>query len=703
MTTEILRPNGVGIVTDLTPSPAVDNYLNIDEVTKDDDTTYNYATGTIDTVDDAYALENSSINSGTLNKVTIKAYLKSTTTNDIFHLFLFNNSSFGVSFGEPFSLSQANVYEFASAEFTQITVGGAPPRALEWTDIADLQVVMGITPNSEDNTCSITQIWLEVDYTETHSGSAIISGNGTVSVISLSSTSVIITISGNGILTLISTKQVSDTALISGNGLVVVVGLSATPGVILISGGGYVIATGEGLSPAVWSDWNTAINADVRQWRVHMEVYFDGDGSPPTIFTAAKTVGWDLLEEAYAEGATPLGAVSSNEFILTLDNSDRYFTPTNENSPYYDKLLPNVLIKATLAIKVADETYQSISLGEYRTGDWSAPSDLLEAEVICHDDIYELGQRNTPQVPALQSINLQFMWSILLKALNLDESNYIIDEFIQAISIGWFKNGKVMENLQLLAERGVGAVYGDRDSKVRIKSYYYPSSPLYFWNDNNQIVIADLPQNYSNVYSRVKVNYYQPYVTDTSTLFTLNYTVPADGITLERLQISSGPVGIYEGVNIINATNVSIGDISMGIWDITIELLNSGTEEEEVTLEIVGKKINYIQSTVMVEDTDLYNKIGDVTLSIDNHLVQSEAEAITLANYILQLVTDPAAYTQVATRGNPYIELTDTMNIDYPNGNINNLDIIPIRLHHMFRDGLSAEVEGIKKSVRELG
>jgi hypothetical protein len=351
--------------------------------------------------------------------------------------------------------------------------------------------------------------------------------------------------------------------------------------------------------------YNTAIDADTRQWKLYFEVYFDGDGNPPTIFTEAELIGWNLLEETYAESNNPLGAVSANEFTFSLDNSGRLFTATNTASPYYEKLLPNILVHAYLwLITDALGNYYSIDLGEYRTNDWSSPSNSLETTVVCHDDVYDVGQRKAPQMPAMQIINLQTMWSYLLKGLALTESDYIIDEFLQPIKIGWFKNDNVLNNFQLLSQRGLGAVYGTRNSQIRVKAFANLPDPLYYWTDSNQIIVADMPQDYFNTYSQVSVKYYKPYIGETTTLLSIDYTVPVGGTTLERLQINSGPVGIYEGINIIGASDVTLGTISLGMWDVTLELNNVGAEET-VTLEIIGKKIEYIESVVTVNDPAL--------------------------------------------------------------------------------------------------
>jgi hypothetical protein len=83
-------------------------------------------------------------------------------------------------------------------------------------------------------------------------------------------------------------------------------------------------------------------------------------------------------------------------------------------------------------------------------------------------------------------------------------------------------------------------------------------------------------------------------------------------------------------------------------------------------------------------------------------LIQSQEDATSIANYVLQLVIDPSAYIQINGRGNPNINLTDTMNITYTSGKITNLNIVPTRIAHSFNSGLSVQIEGIKKSVREL-
>ncbi len=74
MSTETLRPNAVGDESNLTASPAVDNYENVDEASSDDDITINFTLNTV-YQRDLYGIADSS-GSGTINKITVYARCK---------------------------------------------------------------------------------------------------------------------------------------------------------------------------------------------------------------------------------------------------------------------------------------------------------------------------------------------------------------------------------------------------------------------------------------------------------------------------------------------------------------------------------------------------------------------------------------------------------------------------------------------------
>ena len=158
------------------------------------------------------------------------------------------------------------------------------------------------------------------------------------------------------------------------------------------------------------SKFQAAINGDERLCGCKVQVYFDGDTQHPVEFTEKNITRIQTLEEVKAEGSNPLGLVSTGELTVSFDNSTRVFTPTNSESPYYGKLRPNTLVKAQLGVEVAPDTFEYVPLGEYRTGDWTAPSDDVEATVTCQDRLSDIGEKDVPLMQVRENTTIYEMF-----------------------------------------------------------------------------------------------------------------------------------------------------------------------------------------------------------------------------------------------------------------------------------------------------
>ena len=61
-----------------------------------------------------------------------------------------------------------------------------------------------------------------------------------------------------------------------------------------------------------------------------LELYFDGaDNNPLVVDNSNYLIDYQIVEEASAETANPLGAVSANELTITLANFNNLFSPSN--------------------------------------------------------------------------------------------------------------------------------------------------------------------------------------------------------------------------------------------------------------------------------------------------------------------------------------------------------------------------------------
>jgi hypothetical protein len=443
--------------------------------------------------------------------------------------------------------------------------------------------------------------------------------------------------------------------------------------------------------------YRTAIDADMRNIKPRVLVYFDGDSQPPVEFDEDTVVDIHLLEEARAESDNPLGLVSSNEITISFRNDDRAFTPTNPASPYYGKLRPNVLVKPYLGVETSPGVFEWVPLGVFRTGDWSAPSDSVEATITCYDKLYEIGNKDVPMLPAVAETTIYGLFGLLFQALGLSSSDYLIDPSLnQPVRIGWLPKGKVKDALQTLAVAGNCSVMVDRYGIIRVRSNFVSGSPVAVLTDNDQIISAENPQKYLDTYNVVKVNYKSPYLKPLDSLLKIDsLTVPNGGITLQNIEFSSSPVVVVDQVKIIGAKNSAITSMQYGAWAITIEIANPGPDET-VSLEVTGRAAGMINSAYTAKDDASVALWGEKKLEIDNVLIQDLNATKTYADMLLNLLKDPYANFSLNIRGDPALEVGDTIKVQDAADKIGDVTLVPIRITLDYDGALEAKVKARK-------
>src|SRR5690606_31825461 len=114
----------------------------------------------------------------------------------------------------------------------------------------------------------------------------------------------------------------------------------------------------------------------------------------------------------------PIGYVSANELSLTLNNSDRAFTPTNKESPFYGKLRPGIRVEAFIELEIVENEFESVPLGIFWTaGDWTATSSSVEASIKCYDRLSEIRDRDMPMLRVARHTTVKEMFETLFEAL----------------------------------------------------------------------------------------------------------------------------------------------------------------------------------------------------------------------------------------------------------------------------------------------
>jgi len=438
-----------------------------------------------------------------------------------------------------------------------------------------------------------------------------------------------------------------------------------------------------------------------------LSVCFDGDSNTPTDFNQDDyVISWELLEESSDGSIKPAGSVSSNEMRIIFNNVNRDFTLTNADGPYYGKLHPGTKVVVEQALKTDDdpETWEYVEMGTYRTSDWSAPSDSIEASVACYDKLKDKGNQSVPLIPTQQNISYGMMFRLLFTALGLTPEEYNIDAGLTTeIRAGWFPAGTIFEVLKTLAEAAYAVVYVDRKNIIQVRSCSNVNAYVVEMTDNNQIINADNPQNYADIYSSVNIQYKNISVKPMDTILEINdLEIPAGGMTLTGLQFSDTPVIYCDYAQIMGAVNASVSSFNWGAWGCDITFANTGATAETVNVMVMGRAFEALSVTYIAEDAAAKVLIGTRELTIDNPFIQSAAYAAVYAIKLLQAVTDTSPKAEVSIRGNPAAELSDTVRINDDTALITDLDIVPYQIRLAYDGGLDGKILGRKASTLEV-
>lgn len=443
----------------------------------------------------------------------------------------------------------------------------------------------------------------------------------------------------------------------------------------------------------VSEDYRAAIDGSGPALKCEVEIYFDGDDQPPVVFTQDDISRLSLLEEVSAESSNPLGLVSSGELTVRLNNKDWSFTPTNSDGPYYGKLRPNTLIKARLGVEIAPETVEYVPLGVFRTGDWSAPSDDVEATVTCQNRLSDIGEKNIPMMPVQRNTAIYGMFESLFQALGMAPDEYSIDTSLQQkIKLGWLPKGKVQTTLQTLAVAGNCSVTADRYGRIRVRSNFAAGDPVATLAEDNQLVRVDNPLQYQDIYSAVNVNYCTPIIQPSSSVLKVDSVViPHGGLTLRDLEFSD-PVYSVDQVRLLGARTSKVDRIEYGSGSINIGIANPETRSETVAVEVIGRVIKDTKASHIVEDPEAVATVGRKELTVDNYLIQGRDTAKEYAVALLFLLKDPLATYEGKIVGDPALEAGDIVELSSETARLGTVPVVLNRISMDFDGGIEADI-----------
>ena len=156
---ETFRPNAVGTYSNNEPDPTQDNYLCVDEVTADDDTTYVAGTSTGSYTDDSYNIPAHTA-SGTINSVKIYTTVWKKGNGLSKHLIVTYSTVFTAAIsGQADQTWETFDYTWTDNPNTATT--------WTWTEIDDMEIGVSLLDGGggPNHRAWCTQVYIEVDYT----------------------------------------------------------------------------------------------------------------------------------------------------------------------------------------------------------------------------------------------------------------------------------------------------------------------------------------------------------------------------------------------------------------------------------------------------------------------------------------------------------------------------------------------------------
>ncbi|WP_089610093.1 hypothetical protein [Dehalobacterium formicoaceticum] len=431
--------------------------------------------------------------------------------------------------------------------------------------------------------------------------------------------------------------------------------------------------------------YKAAIDANRRHIIPKVLVYFN---TIPAEFSGDEVISLNLLEEARAETGNPLGAVSSNELTITLDNTNHHFTPTNTASPYYNRLKPNVKIEAFLALEITTGVYEDIPLGIFYTAEWK------EGTVTGYDALCALGAMDVPMVKPREDTTIGTMFADLFEALEVD-SFYVDPRLIQSVSIGWLPKGSVNQALQLLCAAGNCFVNVDRFGRIKAQKNTPSGVAVATLKDSNQILHAENPQKYLGIYNAIKLTYSGVRMgrKREEILKIEDAEIESGTSVLDKTDFSGGPIGQVEKVTLLKPEECYMSTVAYDAWSIIINTENPG-EDEKLDITVTGFPITVKTRHREVINEALVADWGRKELQVENYLLQHRTVAQEYAEEILSIMSDPFKNFYLDVRGNPALEIGDVVTVDDPTDRIPLTNIVIERIELAYDGGLSGTIEG---------
>lgn len=434
-------------------------------------------------------------------------------------------------------------------------------------------------------------------------------------------------------------------------------------------------------------DVRTALVASTRFIVCQVKIYFDGEEEPPVVLSDNDIMSCRLFSETGNRNDSFVGKVCSGSLDLTIENKDGRFSPTNENSPYYGKLVEGVKIEVSALVDVdLKDNFYEIPMGVFYAAEWTSAAGALECDILAFDRLYWWLNVDLPVLPMIRGTTGAELIRHVMEKLRIPRVN--IDNALQVpITFGFFTSTKVGDVFAELCV-GCGAImYIDRYDVLQVKSTFIRENTPMNITDANWLYEVQAIPTLQKQFDTVTVGMSNTGSFEIKQIASFSdLEMPTGEKTFTDLVYTNGPVVNLARITVVgNSTRLK--SYTTGAQAGTFTLENTGAPEN-VQLNIYGKCLVDMQSNVTVgENLDERS----MELSVKSRLIQNDNFAKYYASALYNLGNTIIPQATLEARGIPQIDMHDLFKLDSTQYKMT-VQMTPIQITHDFQEGMSTTI-----------
>jgi len=424
-------------------------------------------------------------------------------------------------------------------------------------------------------------------------------------------------------------------------------------------------------------------------------------------YTAVKETYYDddlefiqLLEEThYRSGTISLGAVSSNEIDIGIDNIEGKFSLDNPQSPISNYIKRNRRVKAWLGVEVVEGQIEWYPLGVFWTTSWSIPDQSVMIGLTARDRLELMRNTMFETSQVYTNYTLKQLFELVLQDYGLTTEEYYVDNSLDSIIIpyAWIDKVSHREALQRLAGCAQVSVFCDREGRVVVTSMVPTDTVIYEFSEDVNVFNKNFPSLWLDIANYIEVisKTWGPGSSQVVLEDTEVFTVPAGTQVTKVYEFSRVPVVNVQAPVITGGANTVVDSYQAYAWGISITFRNDGASDEQVTsVSVTGDPLEVKSKHVATaKDDQLIREDGELRVRVEHDFIQSSSYAQQLANDLLNTYKVSRYDVVLESRGNIALDLLDKIKAPGP-GSQTIHQYAVIRQDIKWAGSLEATVEG---------